>query len=777
MLHLMPGVCQEFSTYAQFRRDFALARVPNRAPFYVTADQCYMLYVNGEYVSRGPARGYQAMWPYDEVDLAPYLVRGHNWIAVQAYNAGISTFQYIHRTAAGLLCAGKWGKTEVLSGPGWLMRASPAHERDTGRLSIQINFQEHFDAQLDDRSWVWSPKPPKKGWRDAGGGRPFGVMPWHAVEPREIPNLGNEVLAYQRTCTAAAGLCGEGFADWTNVTHGFYAELKSLKWQPAPPGRLASDGLSIGLPASGPKKLAAVSMDLGQLGIGTLVVEAAGAEGGELIDFFFTEALNPDGSPVLGPPGSACGASMAVRLRLRRGRTRFESFQMLGHRYVVAIARDTRRPIRLNLALRHTVYPFEIKGAFETDNPSVNGIHRICVRTQQVCALDSYVDTPWREQAQWWGDARVQAQNTFHISGDTRLLIRGIRSLARQEVPNGLTFGHAPTTAWGCVLPDFSLIWALTIWDYYYQTGDILLFVEQWPRIERLLAYFTDEARGPSGLLQYDERYWLFLDWCSIHKDGTPTLLSLWYLLTLEKLATMACAAGMAAEERWLSAVHRQQRQLILDKLLDRKAGLFRDGLAWNGKPVGVHSIHTQTLAILCGLEPERHPAMAAKVLLPYLKGEEVAGAKPSSYWVTYVYGVMRSLGYGKEVVEHILRHWGPMVPYGGTWEVFEGNIGGSSTSHAWAAHPIYHLVGTLGGVTQADVAWRRIGFAPLLDVEGVNRVRAVVPTPQGQIQASWERAKGKTEVSLALPKGTEAEVRLPGIEPAAVTGRCRWLL
>ena len=35
------------NTYAHFRRDFALTRVPKSAPFFITADQAYMLYVNG----------------------------------------------------------------------------------------------------------------------------------------------------------------------------------------------------------------------------------------------------------------------------------------------------------------------------------------------------------------------------------------------------------------------------------------------------------------------------------------------------------------------------------------------------------------------------------------------------------------------------------------------------------------------------------------------------------------------------------------------------------
>lgn len=767
---------QMHNTYAQFRRDFRLARVPGRAPFHITADQCYMLYVNGRYVGRGPARGFQAAWPFDTHDLAPYLARGRNWISIRAYNSAISTFQYLHQGAAGLLCAARWGRFELVSDAGWQMRLSPAHKRDTARLSMQINFQEHVDARQDDQSWIRSSRPPS-GWPELKRTQRFGCMPWHDIQERGIPNLGSEVLAYQRTCAATAGRCGEDFADWHNPTQGmYYTERERLRWKPAPPGRRTPRGLVVTLPATGPGRLAAVSMDLGQLAIGTLLVEAGGAAGGELVDFFHCEALQADGSPVMADKWSACGASMTARLRLAKGRTRHEFFQMIGHRYLVAIARDTRRPIRLRLAFRETVYPFDVKGRFESDDAVLNDIHRISVRTQRVCATDSYLDTPWREQAQWWGDARVQAQNTFHMAGDARLVARGIRQIAHQEVPNGLTYGHAPTIAHNCILPDFSLIWALTIWDYYWQTGDLALLGEQWPRIERLLGYFTGEGRGTSGLLRYDPRYWLFLDWSTIfNRDGTPTVYSLWYVLTLEKLAAMAGAAGMAREQRRLRRLYAGQKRLVLEKLWDRREGLFRDGLLPGGMPVGEHSIHTQTLAMMCGLRPEAHKIMVARRLLPYLEGRKVPGAQPSSYWVTYVYGVMRGLGYGREVAAHIRRQWAPMIPYGGTWETFDARIGHSSTSHAWAAHPIYHLVGTLGGVVQTGAAWRRIAFAPVLDLPETNRVAVAVPTPQGMIRAAWQRSKKGVDVTLALPKTVEADVRLPSVRRQTVTGTSRW--
>ena len=50
--------CEIVNAYAQFREKFEISEVPQTAPLYITADQCYRLYVNGEFVASGPARGY-----------------------------------------------------------------------------------------------------------------------------------------------------------------------------------------------------------------------------------------------------------------------------------------------------------------------------------------------------------------------------------------------------------------------------------------------------------------------------------------------------------------------------------------------------------------------------------------------------------------------------------------------------------------------------------------------------------------------------------------------
>ena len=71
----------EFSR-AQFRRIFDLEEVPARVPLRLSADSRYVLWVNGAEVGRGPIRSQPRRLRYDEYDIAAYLQRGRNVVAV-----------------------------------------------------------------------------------------------------------------------------------------------------------------------------------------------------------------------------------------------------------------------------------------------------------------------------------------------------------------------------------------------------------------------------------------------------------------------------------------------------------------------------------------------------------------------------------------------------------------------------------------------------------------------------------------------------------------------
>ncbi len=755
--------------FAQFRKSFTLAVVPKKAPLFITADQLYKLYVNGKFVSRGPARGFQATWPYDEVDIAEYLVRGKNVIAVRAYNGGTSSFQYIYQGVAGLLVGARFGKTLIVSDASWKCRRQAGVQRDTVQVSVQLGLQEHIDCRLEPINWA-ERSFDDSAWEPATSMANFGAMPWHSVSARGIPMLQEERVVPVVVLGTHAGRSAAGWRDARDV-----AKLAWCEPLEHTEGALPLPRFSV--PATGKSGYFRVLLDFGRTVVGTPELTVNGGLGGEIIDLNYVETINaktlrPD---VVFP--NSCRIAIGSRLICRKGETRHSFFHSYGFRYLSLTVRGSTKTLKVSVALDWMGYPLKPDnaqapvGALRTSDALLADIWRISAWTQQCCSLDAYVDTPWREQAQWWGDARVQGWNTFHLAGDARLFRRGIRQIAASTSPEGLTYGHAPTIAHSCILPDFSLIWILTLWDYYWQTGSLEPFVTHRERLDELLAYFSAKLDPKVNLLPYDKRYWLFLDWAPLHREGYSAVYNAWYLLALEAIAKLADAARDEQSAKTWRAQAARVRE-ALSKLIDRK-GLLRDGLDWQRRPVAATSVHAQTLALFLKLRGHSVEVALKDVLLPYVRTDESTAIKPSAYWITYVFSALAEQGYSEDVLACIRRRWEPMVAHGTTWEDWRPLRGHISHSHAWSAHPLFHTMQIVGGIRQTAAGWSRIRFAPFFTGSFGG---ATVPTPLGAIRSDWKRTATGYHVELALPKGVSADVVLEGVKEAhAVTGTRHW--
>ena len=762
------------NTYAHFRKEFTLTTEINEAILYITADESYKLWINGKYVTRGPARGYQLKWPYDRVDISEYLVKGCNYVCVEAYNPGVSTYKYLSQMSAGFICAANLGEVRLRSDNTWLARLDKAHKRDTALYSRQLNFQEHVDAAKDDRLWITSGKPPE-GWLVPEESA-YGSMPWHDMEERGIPQLREVRRSPLKLVSSTEMELKEDYNGWRNIVQGLNQAFIGAMWRERNVSLDRNHGLNIEVAAAGKSRYQAVVLDMGETVVGPSILSVKGGHQGDMLDIFFCESLNEDLSPVI-PSPALCEASMANRLILAEGNTTFDFYQTLGFRYITLVAHENKEALNIQLEVVDNGYPYQMKGEFQCSDQTLNGIWNICRRTEQVCSQDAYVDTPWREQAQWWGDARIQFWNAMAMDGDVRLFKRGIRSLAAQKVPNGLTYGHAPTMAHCCVCPDFSLVWVITLFDYYWQTGDLALFEEQLERVREVLSYFRKEAPRYKGLLSNDPRYWVFMDWAELDKTGTPTLYNMWYILTLQKFSELLKLTGNDQE-----AEETAEEASALQDLLERETfcegkGFFCDGFDEKGDLSEKYSVQSQVFAVLMGMKPEFHENILERRVLPFLRGEKLEEAIPSAYWTSYVLTLAREKGYENEVLDFIRRMWGPMIPYSTTFEVFDSETplttkievfttqrGFTSLSHAWSAHPLFHLMNILGGVVQKSAAWENITFRPYFD-ENLSHVHIKMPCPQGIIESSWERKDNVISVRLELPRGVRAKILIPGHE------------
>ncbi len=724
------------NSYALFRTPVELKQAPKKATAYISADQSYMLYVNGELAARGPARGFQRSQPFDEIDVAKFLRPGKNVFAVRAYNPGRSTFSYITQGLAGVLFAYDIdGKVYASNAKTKSMRQNSC-DRDTAPMSMQMNNQEHIDMRLDPVGWKDADFD-DSAWVGSEGAKAYNYPPYSSLEERGIDMLEFKILPSPKIIGAGAGKSG---FDGERIRNNFsLLDLEKADTKPV------EANMPILVKPSADGQFSQFVVEFEKEAVGTTILEVEGAKGGEIIDLICDEDLTADYTP-MHDYKSHSKPAMGMRLICRAGSFSHEFFQMAAYKKALVRVRNNKGDMKINLRMRWSAYPLQSNGVFKTSDELANKIWQTCAYTQRICALDSYVDTPWREQAQWWGDARVQAWNTFFISGDPRLLARGIHIIAMQVASDGLTYGHAPTMAHHCILPDFSLTWIQTMWDYYWQTGSIEPFIENKAVADGIFAYFKKRL-SPRGLPTYDPLHWLFLDWTPIQKNGEPAILAFLYHDALDKAGRLAAAAGMTDEAKKYAAEAKKAKEAIEKNLL-LSNGLICDGILPDGKQSQKTSIQAQILGRMANIAGQDFDKAKRQIILPYLRGERADKTPPSSFWVVYVFKQMVEEGHKKEVLDFIKKHWEPMVEFGTTFENYDGTL---SRSHAWSAHPVFILPQIFSGIKQTAPAWADFEVNP--DTSLADEAEIVWPTPRGDIKVSWKKgADSKPLVNIQKP-------------------------
>lgn len=72
-----------------FRRQFICGSRTGNALLYISADDYYKLYINGEFVAQGPSPSYHFRYNYNVIDVSAYLKKGRNTIAVHTLYQGL----------------------------------------------------------------------------------------------------------------------------------------------------------------------------------------------------------------------------------------------------------------------------------------------------------------------------------------------------------------------------------------------------------------------------------------------------------------------------------------------------------------------------------------------------------------------------------------------------------------------------------------------------------------------------------------------------------------
>lgn len=721
-----------------FRKLLALTVKPERFLIHVSADQRYRLYVNGNSVSFGPARGDLMHWRYDTIDIAPYLVSGENIIAARVHflageNAPVA------QATSGFPAFLVQGDTESEAGintpNGWRVTVDEAYSftmehSNSLRAYAVVGPSEIFDASqhpvnwnerdFDDTGWVEA-----KTLKQAA---PFGTenaeTHWWLV-PRTVPLMEESSvgIGVVRSVRGAQEITGQ---------------------EPV-----------ITIPANCTVTLL---FDHGVNTCGFPMLPVSGGAG-STITLGYAEALQESGTS---PGAFAKGNRDEIEGKALRGYLDTwkldgsEAVQTLDtlwwrtFRYAELTVTTADTPLVLHpLSLTYTGYPWERKATFDVpEAPELSQIREIGWRTIRLCSHETYMDCPYYEQLQYAGDTRIQALASLYETGDPRLFRNALMQYDDSRAPFGLTMSRHPSRVPQVITP-FSLWWVCMVHDYLRHVPDSTDFVHSLlPGVRSVLEWFTDRLRDDSLLGPLSD--WNFVDWCDEWgmgvppgaKEGGSSIITLQFVLALQAAAELfgSCSPDTYTANGYC-VLAQKTLTAVREQCSDSETTLVADTPDKTS-----FSQHGNLLAILAGLnetEAETQSMMARTLDTSTL-------TQATFYFRFYLGRALMASGAGDQYLDH-LKPWHEMLALGlTTWA--EKPEPTRSDCHAWSSSPNYEFLAGVLGVNPGANGWKTTQLTPHLGT--LTAARGSVPIPSGgMVTVAYTRDGDSLRAEITLPE------------------------
>ncbi|MCX7012747.1 MAG: family 78 glycoside hydrolase catalytic domain, partial [Candidatus Sumerlaeota bacterium] len=754
--------------YYYFRKEFTLNAPPKGLRVYVAADTRYQLFLNGRFVGRGAPQSQPFFQYYDERPVDAFLKKGRNCVAFIVNYVGNH-----EDTRGGLLAelCDRAGRTILATGRDWRVARAAAWREDTFycRFNKTTPYQEFYDARKAPAGWNqvgfheagWTPVVVARG---PHSDNPPAVPPWYRLLPRDIPDMASEAIAPRQIVAVEENL------DLANRMRG--DDLSIALSMPGGPLRYSraenvdrlcgakNDGAILQCSTNHLRDIAfdgiydpSVVLDFGRVLSAYIQLEIDGVNGG-MIDIGYAERL------VDGHFNNALECQFADRYTMVDGEQAWQSFTWKSFRYVKIRFHSCPKPVRLRSVRAVTSnYPYENRGAFQSDDEKFNAIFELSRATLRLCSNEFLMDTPWREQAQWLGDvAAVTVPAVYACFGDTALPGKFYRQSAANQFPTGIipNVSNTVSKSWMAVIPDYSLWWIMGVWNHYLYTGEERWIHQLYPeacRVIRAHLHYVNEH----GLVE-DMPYHPFIDWAWVDRAGECGAYNAIFFGALEAFAAMARLKNDAYMTGLAESTMANIQANLQKRLFDRKRGVFADANL-RGRFSPRVSEQGNFAPIRWGL---CDPKTAARVISAFYEKKTVKNyVEAQPFFMIVVLQALERAGRFDLALELIRDRWGGrMVDRGHTTAIEEWYVNGTrrsgpltgllrSHSHAWSACPAEFLIRNLMGLEILAPGCRKVRVSPR---EAPFNYSVAYPTPLGVIRVSRENGRAR----IAAPKGVK---------------------
>lgn len=725
-----------------FRHALSLTTVPASYVVRVSADNRFVLFVNGHRVGDGPARGDLAHWRYERFDLASLLKPGQNLITATVWNFAVyaPTAQMSDRTAF-LLESEATGAESISTPDGWLVEQEPGQRPIPRRASdfweqMLSGPGEEINAALYD--WTWNnPAVDSASWLPAAPA----IREW--ISPSD--SRANSADADRND---SWGLVPDALPpmEYSQTSVGTVVRLDNIGAEQIGPSKFPDEPATIP-----PATHVHILLDRKTLTTAYPVLTVSGGKDAQ-IHLVYAEALydkerhKGDRDDV----GDRIAAGMTDSFLPDGGEHRaFEPLWWRAWRYLDLDIQTAGEPLQLeSLQAWFTAYPFQELATFRSNDPELDKIWEISWRTLRTGSHETYTDSPYYEQLQYVGDSRIEALISYAVSGDDRLAREAITAFDESRSSEGLTRSRYPSSL-PQTIPTFSLLWIGMVHDYWMYRPDAAQ-VRTWLHGTRTVLDWFAAHEQPDGLL-HRLPWWSFVDWVPSGEIPTYDAHDESCATTLEYLGALNDAAEL---ERGLGdpllATRYQTRAAHIRTGLVNKCWSASRGLMADNPDLRNFSQQSNILAILYDVVPKDRQQEVLRRMLAINPGEIPAdGILSASYYFRfYLARAMDHAGLADDYLRS-LDPWRKILPlHFSTWPEIPGDT--RSDSHAWTSHPIYDLLTLVAGIEPATPGFATVRIAPHLGT--LPSLTATYPHPEGLIKVEYHRHNASLDAVITLP-------------------------
>jgi len=737
------GVAERDEVVLHFRKTIELKGTPGKYVVDVSADNQFVLYVNGVEAGRGPSRADLGHWRYETIDIGPKLRAGRNVVSAMVWHFG---------TRAGI--------AQISERVGFLVHGETERERAA---------DTDASWEVEEETGITAVKPKVHGYFAAEPGVQIdgAKFDWRAnSEIRDAEREGR----WTKAVTLGRGALREE-QDAPNNWQLVADPLPAMEMREVAPGKVVratgvtmKAGAPLGGFIVGSRTKISVLIDNGELTTGYPVLSVNGGHGA-VIRVTYAEALVDDKGQK-GNRNEIAGKHIegVVDEFFPGGGESKHEFSPPSWRTWRYLQLDVEtHDETLNffgLRTWFSAYPFVEKAYFHADDASLEPIWKIGWRTARLDAHDTYMDTPYWERLQYIGDTRIQALISYTVAGDDRLARQAIEAFDASRVPDGLTQSRYPSSLVQ-MIPTFSLMWVGMVHDFWMHRGDSEFVRELVPGTRTALGWFLRRQRA-DGLLGRIS-WWPFVDWGADFKDGVPpqdedggsAVMTLQFLEALRYGAELERAFGDASVAEKYEKAAARASEAVRSLCWNEKYGLLAD------TPAQKHfSQHVNILGVWLDVIPAERQKEVLKILSKSDAGFAANGEAPEMTAATYYFRfylarAVEHAGMGDEYL-NLLGPWREMVALGlTTWA--ESPEPTRSDSHAWSSHPNYDFLRIVAGIRPASAGFGKVAIEPHLGA--LKNVKAAIPTPQGMVEVEYERGAAGVVAKVQLPEGTTGEL------------------